>query len=1018
VNTNLKNLNSFPHIYIVDASAGSGKTYNLALRYLTLVLSSEISSNIKEILAITFTNKAAKEMKMRILLWLKKITLDELEGEEKKILQNSIGEDLLRIKERAYQVLEGIINNYDYFQVKTIDSFMNIIVNASSFYLELSPYFKIEEEYSPYLEKALDELIRRVGYDKNLKKIFKEFLLHYLEIENQTNWFPKKNILRLFSTLFKHSNLRGKNFSKFWKDKELKEIAQEIKKYLENFSYMKLPSRLYNAILKAKEEQPLKALSRLANYLNKESNKLSEDENFCYQWKKFKEKAKLFCEGFSLSRFNPYIEIFSQFLTTFERLKKEEDILFLEELNKKVKEITQTLSYPYYVYQYLALKFTHYLIDEFQDTNRIQWENLKPLIEEALSCGGSLFYVGDKKQAIYRFRAADVRIFNDVKREFEKKVKIMEDNLSCNFRSQKEIVEFNNEIFSLSNLNRFLKKIEKISPRGISLILENFKESQQKFLPQNNKGYVFIQLIEGKTSQEREELTKKKIESLLEELKKRYPLHKIAILLRDNKQVKKITSWLIEKNIPVESEKTLDIRENYLIKEIISFLKFLSSPIDNLSFASFILGDIFTKLAHLKKEIFEDFVFQNIDKGYLYRIFREKFPSLWSDFFEEFFKKVGFLPLYEFLTSILEKLDVFKNFPQAESFFIKLLQLVHEKEKEEILTLQEFLEYFENSQKAEDFFVPVVEEVEAVKVLTIHKAKGLEFKVVILPFFAILPAQGRGHNYIVVEREKDLNLVYLKKDFTFLSSQLKDIYEKEYISSLIDELNISYVALTRAIEELYVFIPERVGIYKNLAKELICKRKKEERGKKQFFFQRKSFPVQYVFSSSHKEWCDYLEEEFPTPGNLKNREILKKGEIFHLLLSFIEKIEESNLHSTIEEILNKCSYLLSFYDREKLKEKLLKILKAPELKKIFYLPKEAKVYNETELIDEKGQIKRPDKIIELENEVWVVDYKTFYQNIELYKQQLEEYKKLTQEIFSKKTKGFLVYLDSLSVQEV
>ena len=1012
-------MEKFPHIHIVDASAGSGKTYKLALRYTSLVLSSK-SSCIKEILAITFTNKAAKEMKARILLWLKKIALDELEEEEKVLLKKSIGENFSQIKKRAYQVLEEIINHYDYFQVNTIDSFMNVIVNASSFYLGLSPYFKIEEDYSFYLEKALDELIRKAEHNKDLKKIFERFLWHYLEIENQASWFPKRNILRLFSTLFTHSNLRGKNFAQLWKDEGIKESAEEIKCYLEEISCLKLSKRFLKSILNAKEEPPLKALAKLANYFDKENEELSKDEKFPQVWKEFKEKVKLFCESFSLSRFNPYIEIFYEFLNIFEELKRQKDILFLEELNKKVKEITRSVFYPQYVYQYLALKFNHYLIDEFQDTSRLQWENLKPLIEEALSRGGSLFYVGDRKQSIYRFRAADVGLFDEVKKEFKEKVKIFEESLRSNFRSQKEIVEFNNKIFSPSNIECFLEKIkEKIPSWGASLILENFKESQQKFLPQNDKGYVFVQLVEEKSAEEREAVIKEKIEILLDELKKRFPLSDIAILLRDNKQVKKVTKWLIEKNIPVESEKTLDIRENYLIKEIISFLKFLNSPIDDLSFASFILGDIFTKLADIKRDILEDFVFQNINRGYLYRLFREEFPHLWDNFFEDFFKKVGFLPLYEFLTSILENLKVFKNFPQSQSFFIKLLQLVYEKEKQGILTLQEFLEYFEGSAKSEDFFVPVAEKTEAVKVLTIHKAKGLEFKVVIIPFCVILPLQGRNRNYIVIENEKNLSLAYLKKDFTCISSQLKNIYEKEYVFSLIDELNTTYVALTRAIEELYVFVPQKVGNYRNLAKDLICREKKiEERGEKINFFKRKLSPIQFLSPSSYKEWCDYLEEEFLSSASLKNREALKRGEIFHLLLSFIEKIDEKTLNSTIEEILNKCDYLLSFYDKKEIKEKILKLFKTPSLKKFFFLPQEAKVYNEVELINEKGEIKRPDRVIEWEKEVWVIDYKASYQNIELYSQQIEEYKRLIQQIFSKKAKGFLIYLDNFLVQEV
>jgi len=205
-------------------------------------------------------------------------------------------------------------------------------------------------------------------------------------------------------------------------------------------------------------------------------------------------------------------------------------------------------------------------------------------------------------------------------------------------------------------------------------------------------------------------------------------------LCRSNEDVERVTSWLLEKKLPVESEKTLNIRENTFIKQIISFLTFLDSPIDDLAFATFIMGDIFTAASGLTNEQIREFLFSarhSRRRAYLYRAFREAFPSIWEGHIEEFFKTVGFVPLYELVITFLKDFCVLERFPGAQSFIMKFLEVVKEQE-EDNQNISRFLEYFRN-ELAENLFVQVSSS-DSIRVLTIHKSKGLEFPVVIIPF--------------------------------------------------------------------------------------------------------------------------------------------------------------------------------------------------------------------------------------------------------------------------------------------
>ena len=267
-----------------------------------------------------------------------------------------------------------------------------------------------------------------------------------------------------------------------------------------------------------------------------------------------------------------------------------------------------------------------------------------------------------------------------------------------------------------------------------------------------------------------------------------------------------------------------------MIKEIISLLHFLNSPIDDLSFSSFVLGEIFSAVSKIKTSQITDFIFE-LRKNYntknnlsFYLKFRNRYPEIWQEYFEELFRSVGFISPYELICAIYNRFGIFSNFPSNQAFFMKFIELVKSKEADYV-GLGQFLSYLETAS-TDDLYVDATHS-DSVKVLTIHKSKGLEFGVVIVPFLRIdinPETGGKGtSSYLAPREENNLGLVRITKVHRQYSKTLRAIYGQSYKKACIDELNNIYVALTRPKYELYIFIPEKSSNAANKALYFIPK---------------------------------------------------------------------------------------------------------------------------------------------------------------------------------------------------
>lgn len=1020
----------FPEVHIIEASAGSGKTRHLAKKYISLVLNPSFDIHFSSLLAITFTNKAAFEMKERVLEFLKKIALNSFKDErEKKDLISGLGDEKL-VRERALRVLDEIVRNYNFFQIQTIDSFINTILYGCAYKLGLSVNFKTEKYYRSYLSYSLDRLIEKANLDKRIREIFREFIRQYLLIENKTGWFPKQNILDTVLNLFSiYNRLIGKFVPNeieikflFTKKKEVLQKLRKLRQTIPPHTHKRFVEVL-DSFLKTHRDNF--NINEISSYFKHSDFPLHKGEvlpeEISHLWREIKSDLEEICKIEAFSFFNSYIEIFNRVLLEAEDYIKKDNLIFLESLNKNAyflfKEASLGLPELYYR---LSLRLKHFLIDEFQDTSRLQWENIFVMIEDGLARGGSLFYVGDKKQAIYRFRGGEVSLFEDVKRQF-KNFTVKEELLKENYRSRKEIIKFNNSVFSKGNLQRFIlekhqnKDGIKLEEKDIVRILEVFKDAEQTSSKEG--GYVKIDIFTYNDRDERDEILKGKLISLIRELKeRRFLLSDIAILARKNTEVELLTNWLLENSIAVESEKTLNIRENPYIKEVISFLKFLSHPVDNLSFTSFILGEIFCKKANIEKSVLHDFIFETELKEetkFLYTEFRKRYDYLWRNLIEEFFKSVGFIPLYELLVTFFEKFSVFDNFCQCQGFFMKLLELVKENE-EDYPDIFSFLEFFERIP-SEELYVNVGR-TDAVRIMTIHKAKGLGFPVVIIPFAEMILEHPRQS---VSRVGDDLRLVYLRKIYNDYSAYLSQLCKEEYLASFIDELNTLYVAFTRAEDELYIFFTNNANRKKN--ETLLIPDNRLEYGKKIVYSEKKdslSSPIA-IPASKYEDWIYILKEEFIDKSLLKERRKIVYGEIVHKVLSYIGNLYLKDKNSILEEAMEKTRASFPFFDNyASVKRRLSLFLDDKKFKEIFEV-KDGEVFQELEMVDKSGDTHRVDRLIIKGKEVLVVDYKTSKEKEQDDVEQVRKYISILQDIYpGKVVKGILIYLEDLSYKRV
>jgi ATP-dependent helicase/nuclease subunit A len=1025
-----------PQVLCLEASAGSGKTYALARRYvqLSLHLAASRPVAIQSILAITFTNKATSAMKLRILDFLKRIALKQLNPrEEEDILPPGMDKD--RASQLAFVLMNDVVRQYHYFQVQTIDSFVNILLVGCSFKIGLSARFTILRDPGEYLQLSLDELLDRAGSDKPLRGLFEDFVRRYMFLENRSGWFPARDLLDVISELFRKHNVYQKPFLPYApqedilpRKRKIFSMMQELKELCPPQTTKKFTQSL-EAILSSPKD--IFDVDDLSGYFSQEDFPVNKEGDVSPElfelWRRLTREIRGLCLLEARSAFNPYVALFEKALSCFGRISRRDDVLFLQELNRKAALLFEEgLVTVEELYFRLAARLEHYLVDEFQDTSVAQWRNLSLLVEEALAHGGSLFYVGDKKQAIYSFRGGESLLFDALQSQLSG-FNVQATALDKNYRSCPEIIAFNNKVFSLDNLSAFLQRRRQdairsgrgdvqFSPEDFGTIADAFAHALQTRGSDLAGGVVRVTYLDGRVKKQRLADSRQRVMLLIADLRSRFALKDIAVLTRGNQEVEEVTQWLLEEGVGVSSERSSDIKGNPLIGELMSLLSFLDSPADNDAFAQVCLGEMFPAATGLSPQALRDFLFEcarhsRLSKEiYFYEEFRKDFPQVWQDFFEDFLLRAGRCPLYELACGLIGRLGCERHFPGYQGFIMHFLELI-KKHEAESCDLPSFLAYFEKLE-GEDRFVPMTG-IDAVKVLTVHKAKGLEFPVVIVPFLEMDVKAGGGpsggQSYILDIEEEGLRLVRLKEVYRQFCPEIQERYEQEYRKSFLAELNSVYVALTRAVEELYIFVPSRVGNAVNPAMFLIPEDGLEAGTPVARPAAHEPPENRQKISPFVSDAWEGLQKEFSDQP--ASAVLARKGEFYHALLMHMGELSGGRTQALEKAWEGACRLMAPSAAREEVLADIAGFIDRPDVSPFFELPPDAQVFCEKEFVNAYGDSRRIDRLVVRQNEVMIADFKLSREAESAHRKQMKEYIELVQEFYpGRKVSGHILYL--------
>ncbi len=1021
---------TLPDFTLLRASAGSGKTRALAHRFMQLILSDRIKKkSLTNILAITFSNNAAREMKERILKWLKAIYSGDEEHLE--VLAHLTGLDRAILRERAGHIVDHILDNYSDFQVRTIDSFTASIFRSSALEFGISPNTEILLQKNQLIDQAFENFFRRVRPDTGeaavLEKVI-DYILSQKSSGTRFPWDPTEVIITVFKNLYTRFASLPHDVVAEDRTKEMSDIFTAIKEQIHKIDKFITESgleynrnaRFDNALSAVKHNDRDYAIGRRhnANIIKKGKMNKNLFDDWNEQVNELRDQLNELYARLTLyyarSFYTPHLLNFRNFSDILRNVKRERNQIFIDDIGKILTSYLHEQIIPY-IYLMLGDTVHHYLIDEFQDTSPLQWADLMPLIENSLSQGGSLFAVGDTKQAIYKFRGADFKIMkqleeNQVFLSASPNIK----DLDTNYRSDENILRFNESFFNAILDHNEYREAARLS--GLDHHIQN--PSNEK----KDKGYAesIVYLPESRGEEPHPE-RQKIIGIINDSLHRGYSYKDIAVLTFRNNDVTKISAWLSEENIRFVSFSNLDVRKRKITGELISLLQFLNSPMDDLAFASFCLGDISGNLlAHsdIPGNEFIQFI-GNVRndaekcKHPLYKNILEAYPDYWHSYLENLFNKVGHLSIYDLTLDIYKTFSLYKNFEDEEAALTKFIEAIKDFESTGANSLRAFLDHVASEDMESEWNLDTPEKINTVQLMTVHKAKGLGFPVVIIVLYNDHRMQ---EDFYIDETGDPPRLLYLKKEFTNVEPTLDQLYNSHRLASLADYLNGLYVACTRAEEEMYLIgVPPR-----NVGKTSIFS-----------FFPDDTFGEKtqhtHPFSTDEQHIPAY-HHTLPAQFDFGDRipltiSELQRGDLIHEILSgidFIDDTPEKIIQSLLERYRQQHGTIPDLSISEVVNA-VTNFLNTGEIKKYFVKADERIIQTEIDITDATGNLFRVDRLVIDKDTVTAIDFKTGDDRREAagYEKQIRNYIKILAEIYrGKSIHGILAYIDTKNIKVV
>ena len=1087
---------------IFKASAGSGKTYRLVAEYIKLLIENPLK--YRNILAVTFTNKATSEMKSKVVSTLYSLSSGRNEDLKKLIREETHFSDK-QIEENSSIALSLILHDYDRFSISTIDSFFQAVLRSFAKEMGSLGSYEVDLNQKEMLMEACERMISRIDEDKDIK----EWLLMMAEeqMENNKGWELKKKIADFGDEIGKdvfrkymgsHDSLeiereKLKDLKKqlnsiiYWYENECKRIGTEglsiiessglqtsdfkggSKSFMNYFRYLKeIRTESFTPTATT-----LKSLDNIDEWFTKKSPREAEIKS-CYHSglnaklseaiALYKSKYIDYSTALEIKKNINQLGLMSTLAFDLRELQKEKNMILLNESDKLLNVIINNNDAPF-IYENFGTYFNHFMIDEFQDTSNLQWENFKPLMVNSLSENNENLVVGDIKQSIYRWRNSEWQLLGSRIEEELGKFKIEKKNLATNWRSCKRIIEFNNDLFNESgdllqnSFNRIIKDeyTGKIPGKYSDTIRDVFSDVKQNSSKSDESGYIKLQFIEEvKDNEDDLKYDDIVITALIEDICKAqdtgYKASDIAILVRWNKEGSKVANALLKKkeegseyNFDVISDDSMFLVSSVSVRFIIGMLRYILNPDDKVNRAAVIfeyckgLLPLFDKNEgegkENIKELVEEFVPDEITKIYF---------SFFTDDKHTYLKDISNLSLYD-LIHRLEK-DFSLNKIQSEQAPLQVFNdSVFDYTLKESENLHKFLEWWDT------FGVKIKLQSamhrDAIRILTIHKSKGLEFPIVMIPYcnweFGL---SGNGGNGDIIwcqspaPFDKDFPILPVKITKSLVSTYFSDYYFIELLLSYIDNLNLLYVAFTRAVEGLFVYSKKRSSNSKIknepeikvmgdlLLEHLISKEEdKKEAGNIYVFGDLKKkgdtknesrneivisgLPEEEKNSLNqlllHKNYEFFVEED--GEGRLNK---INEGKIMHDILSDVKNTED------LEIAVNKACRQgrIQKSETDKYTTRLKELVTSESVKEWF--DGNYEVMNEATIIDNDFGLLRPDRVMRKGNKVIIVDYKLSSEKSSSHFRQVSGYIGKVNQMGFEDVKGYLWYMKNNTIEEV
>lgn len=1071
-------------LVVYRASAGSGKTFRLAAEYIKQVIANP--EGYRHILAVTFTNKATAEMKGRILNELFGLSMGESSGMGNTIAQE-LNLPLSTIQHRAKQALSFILHDYSRFSVSTIDSFVQRVIQALLWEIGEQGGVDIELDTMPVLEHAADNLLDSASKIDELLKWLTT--MGYSLLDEGKSWDVRSKLIELGKQLFseKFRLMSREDVEKFTDRERVNKLKKQLQKIVStttialsstanealknieqrgvdidriahgkngvmgffikcaavNESTTDLPSPDTKRVSDALADGTGQAWVNKANYadklvfapieravievlhptLTKLIEIITEKQVHYYS-------AKLILKNLE------NLALIGDLWSKVRELSREEGFLLLSDSGHLLREFVKESDAPF-VYEKVGTRYDMYMIDEFQDTSEVQWHNFKPLIENSLAQDCFSMIVGDVKQSIYRWRNGDWSILASGVEDDLRHFGIDDIALGTNWRSLPAIIDFNNRFFTQTRelavaaiSGKITSPFEELIPDLSEQIVKAYKDVEQKSprKGEDNEGMVQLKFFEKENNAGCDEFLSDEISTLIQDLRENYELSDMAILVRTKSEGQRIANMLLEHN-----RKELD-KNRHIIFVSQEGLELKASLVVRLTIAAFrLVQDTNNEIAKrvLSKEILS---LKNTNNPNWHSCF----ASTQTDNETDWLSSLNTRPLNEVFEAIAQRYGLFK----VEGELAHLAEL-----HEHIASISSkgggdvnrFLQWWD--EKGSGLSLTVPESTNALSIITIHKSKGLQFPVVIIPYanWSFRPASAQPLLWVQSD-EEPFNL--LPKYPIQAGKQAKqslfarDVLEEE-MRELVDNINMLYVAFTRPERELYVFVPlskkeaeNDFGEFNSVSK--IIKTAIPALSEAPTTTSREPQSETFTFGTrpknSTKEPSDitakrgWTMDSYPVGQSLGEIKLKMEaeefflaspsaklapkehGKIMHKLFSKIETVNDIDI--AIQTLITEG--LLTPQDREQLKTWISEILKADPINSWF--SGEWEVKNEASILTPDGHSYRPDRVMIKEGKTLVVDFK-FGGELPAHTKQVQRYSQLLRNMGYDAVDGFIWYVD-------